>query len=111
MQVSFNPINNNYKTPSFAALKRSEKKQEEEPSYIPPTRDEILTAKTKKAVSECKYVVIAIGMLYFAMKKNLKVNKIKNQERKLAELAKMEAPVPELIKPEIAEKVRSQMKS
>ncbi len=100
MQLSFNPAINNYKNPSFTAFKRAEKKQEVRHSYAPPTKDEIITAKTKKAVSECKYVVLAIGILYFAMKKNIKVNRIKNHERKLAQLAKIPVPVPELIKVE-----------
>lgn len=97
MQVSFNPVINNYKTPSFSALKKAKKKKEEKTSYAPPTKDEILTAKTKKAVSECKYVVIAAGILYFAMKKNLKINRIINNERRMAQLAKMEVPVSELL--------------
>jgi len=100
MQVSFNPVMNNYKNPSFTALKKAEKKEAIKYSYAPPTKDEIITAKTKKAVSECKYVVLAIGILYFAMKKNIKVNRIRNHERKLAQLAKIPVPVPELIKVE-----------
>lgn len=88
MQISLNPyINNNY---SFKAADK--KNENQKTSVSQPTRDEILTAKTKKAVSECKYVIFGIFIMYFAMKRNFKINRIKAQENKLTELAKLEVP-------------------
>lgn len=95
MKVNFNPAfkyNSNFSD----FIKPSDENQMLYTSM--PKKDEIIIAKTKKAVSECKYVVIALGILYFAMKKNFKVNRIKNEAKKAAELAKMKVPQPKLIK-------------
>ncbi len=94
MQIGSNYINY-YNNPSFMSLK----KQNDSTSnvYLKPTKDEIVTAKTKKAVSECKYVILGLCILYFAMKRNIKVNKIKAAERKLIELAKQKVPTPQLM--------------
>lgn len=56
------------------------------------TSKEITVAKTKKAVSECVTIALGVGILYFAMKRNFKINKIKNQEKKLKELAGFQPP-------------------
>ena len=37
-------------------------------------------------------VILGIFIMYFAMKRNFKINRIKAQENKLAELAKLEVP-------------------
>lgn len=95
MQVSFNPVMQNYKNPSFMASKKSAGAQFS--GYTQPTKDEIITARTKKTISECKYVVFGLGILYFAMKRNIKVNKIKAAERKMVELAKQKVPKPQLM--------------
>lgn len=95
MQISFNPVMQNYKSTSFMASKKAN--SEKLSGYTQPTQDEIITAKTKKAVSECKYVVLGLGILYFAMKRNVKINKIKAAERKIAELAKQKVPTPQLM--------------
>ncbi len=97
MQVSFNTIKNNYYT-SFSAAKKEEKSF---PSAAAPSKDEIITAKTKKAVSECKYIALGVSILYFAMKRNFKVNRIKNLENKAIELAKTKAPTAVLINPDL----------
>ncbi len=87
MQVSFNPVKQNYYNTSFKSVKN-----EEDYYYRKPAKDEILTAKTKRAVSECKYIAFAAGIMYFAMKRNFKVEKIKNYERWLSMLARMKVP-------------------
>ena len=93
MRVNFNPAFRNsaifseFKTPVMEVPKVNTEH----------TKDEIIKARTKKAVSECKYIVIALGILYFAMKKNLKVNRLKNETKKAAELAKMKVLQPQLI--------------
>ena len=93
MQIESNYINY-YKNPSFMSLR---KQNDLAYVYSKPTKDEIITAKTKKAVSECKYVVFGLCILYFAMKRNIKINKIKAAERKLAELAKQKVLTPVLM--------------
>lgn len=85
MKVSFNPAYS-YKTPSFG---KNEQISAEKKTY---TDKEIMVAKTKKAVSECATIAVGVGILYFAMKNNFKINKIKNHEKKLRELANLEAP-------------------
>lgn len=101
MQVSLNSALNYPKSPYFAA-KKADTQTQKSLEYT-PTKDEIITAKTKKAISECKYVVLGAGILYFAMKHNIKVNKIKNLEKKAAELAKMKVPTPHLMNVNIDE--------
>ncbi|MCD7740331.1 MAG: hypothetical protein LUH11_03175 [Candidatus Gastranaerophilales bacterium] len=91
MKVSLNLLNTNKHTSytSFSSAKPDEKI----PYNSQPSKDEILTAKTKKAVSECKYIALGICILYFAMKRNFKVNKVKNLAKKAAERAKDVAPI------------------
>lgn len=85
MQVSFNP-SYNYNSISFG------KKQEKQEPVKDYTEKEIRIAKTKKAISECATIVVGVGILYFAMKRNFKINKIKSHERKLKEISGMELP-------------------
>ena len=96
MRVNFNPAFRNsaifseFKTPVIEAPKINTEH----------TKDEIIKCSIKNVeffVSECKYIVIALGILYFAMKKNLKVNRLKNETKKAAELAKMKVLQPQLI--------------
>lgn len=101
MQISLNSALNYPKSTYFAANKMASKPNNN--LEYTPTKDEIITAKTKKAISECKYVVLGVGILYFAMKHNVKVNKIKNLEKKAAELAKMKVPTPHLMNVNIDE--------
>ncbi len=101
MQIGSNYTYNYYKNPSFMSLKKADEAKSD--VYVKPTKDEIITAKTKKAISECKYVVLGLGILYFAMKRNIKVNKIKATERKLAELAKQKVLTPQLMSVNIDE--------
>ena len=101
MQIGSNHISNYYNNTSFMSSKKA---NEVKPDvYVKPTKDEIITAKTKKAISECKYVVFGLVILYFAMKRNIKINKIKAAERKLAELAKQTVPTPQLMSIKIDE--------
>lgn len=101
MQVSYNYMNQLYKNPSSLSFRKN--KENSSDIYVKPTKDEIITAKTKKAISECKYVVFALGILYFAMKRNIKVNKIKAAERKIAELAKQKVLTPVLMNVKVDE--------
>ena len=91
MQVSFNPVIHN--NTSFKAYSYSEKGREYIPG--PPTKEEISTAKTKKVISELKYIAFGIVILYFGMKRNLKYNKIKQVIKKEAE--KIKTPKPDSI--------------
>ncbi len=70
-------INNNY---SFKSINKKE--EETTKAAAQPTKDEIITAKTKKAISECKYIIFGIFIMYFAMKRNFKINKINAQLQK-----------------------------
>lgn len=101
MQISLNSAMNYGKNPYFAANKTNS--QTTNNINNTHTKDEILTAKTKKAISECKFVALGVGILYFAMKHNVKINKIKTLEKKAAELAKMKVPVPQLMNVNIDE--------
>lgn len=93
MQVSFNPSIKYKNSPFEEFYQQQEKKPAlNHSSSSGPSRDEIITARTKKAISECKFVIFALGILYFAMKRNIKVNKIRMEERKLIELSKMKVP-------------------
>ncbi len=82
MKVSFNT---NYKKIRFCS--NNTKK-----TNTTFTDKEIKTAKVKKVVSECSTIAIAVGILYFAMKRNFKFNKIKNENKKLEEAAKVLLP-------------------
>lgn len=101
MQIGSNYISNYYNNISFMSRKKANEVKSD--IYVKPTKDEIITAKTKKAISECKYVVFGLVILYFAMKRNIKINKIKAAERKLAELAKQIVPTPQLMSIKIDE--------
>ena len=93
MKVNFNP-SFRYNSIFSEFRNKSENKSGVTPVY---TKEQIITAKTKKTISECKYIVIALGILYFAMKKNLKNNRLKNEAKKAEELAKMIVPKKSLI--------------
>ena len=63
-------------------------------------KSRILTAKTKKTISECKYIAIGIIILYFSVKHIFRMNKIKlkkleeqmrEETKKLLEEAKKKA--------------------
>ncbi len=84
MKVSFNTnytkirfCNNNTKNTDIAATAYDK---------------EIKKAKVKKAVSECSTIAVAVGILYFAMKRNFKFNRIKNANKKLEEAANVLLP-------------------
>lgn len=87
MKVSFNPVNNMYKQPTF-----SSKLTDYEESRKKAKEDKIITAKTKKVVSECATVAIGATIVYFAMKHNFKINGIKSAQKKVSELAKTPRP-------------------
>lgn len=91
MQISFNPsyTANNAMRMNYARSFGNNVEKEPVKTY---SEKEIKTAKTKKAVSECATIAVGIGILYFAMKRNFKFNRIKNHEKKMQELAKLKAP-------------------
>ena len=70
MKVSFNLVDK-YKT-KVANIKSKSKKESESDVYVPPTRNQILSAKTKKTVSECFWIVLGCSALYFLGKKKSK---------------------------------------
>ena len=87
MQVSFNPLikySNN-----FSGLRKSEKNSSAPKIY---TEDELKIAKTKKAISEFGIVAVALGILYFGMKHNFKINHIKAEGRRLREIENIKLP-------------------
>ncbi len=84
MQVSFNP-SIKYSSASF---KSNNKKL----SNTKLTKEEIATTKIKKSISELKYIVIGIGIIYFAMKRTLKHNRINNIVKAAERKTKMAAP-------------------
>ncbi len=43
-----------------------------------PAKDEVTISRFKKASSECRYVVIAAGIFYFALKKLFRAEEITN---------------------------------
>jgi hypothetical protein len=90
MKVSFNTTQPNYKLPSFSAANKK-KKSDAYLEYV-YTKEEIRKAKTKKAISECAWVAFGVSILYFAMKKNIKINKIKASEYKRIQNAKIPFP-------------------
>lgn len=79
---------------NFEGLKK--KNQKHKYGYY-PTPDEINIAKTKRTISECKFIAIGIAILYFAMKKNFKNNGIKAMEAAAAKKASMIAPIPQKV--------------
>ena len=93
MQVSFNPVKYNNNT-SFKAHYSSEGQK-----YRPvsPTKDEIETARVKKVISELKWIAIGVGILYFAMKRNFKLNKIDQILKQEEKRSKILKPVPQLL--------------
>ncbi len=68
MQVSFN--SNIYNKTSFKAAE-----QKTSTSRKKYTEKQILTAKTKKAISECVVVTLGVSILYFAFKRKFKIDK------------------------------------
>ena len=87
MQVSFNPLINNNN--NFSGFKKPEKSSSALKTY---TEDKIEIAKTKKAISEFGIVAVALGILYFGMKHNLKINHIKAEGRRLREIENIKLP-------------------
>lgn len=83
MKVAFNP-NIKY---NCSFQKRSEVKNKNLSSSQVPDKHEIMTAKTKKAVSECITIVLGVGILYFGTKRCFKINKAKSLSKKLEQLA------------------------
>ncbi|MCD7780331.1 MAG: hypothetical protein LUH05_06635 [Candidatus Gastranaerophilales bacterium] len=100
MQVSFTPVTQNYYKPMFKAAK----KEEEKPSFKMPAKDEMVTAKAKKVFSECRIIALGVVILYFAMKRNFKINKeadiLKKETAKKLKKSKAALPKPTPILPD-----------
>lgn len=90
MRVVLNPINKRYNR-SFRQINGA---AAEKRPYSPLNKDEITAAKTKKIISELKVIAFGVILLYFAMKRNIKVNNLKKQAEKAKKLAEMEKPKP-----------------
>lgn len=86
MRVSLNTNYNNIKSVNFGENCIDSKIKSQ---Y---TDKEIKMAKVKKVVSECSTVCLGIGILYFAMKRNFKFNRIKNIDKKIQETKKLVLP-------------------
>lgn len=87
MNISLNNINNAYSYPSFSSRSKDFEKMKEKKK-----QDQIITAKTKKVVSECATVALGASIVYFAMKHTFKINAIKSVQKKITELAKIPRP-------------------
>ena len=91
MNVQLNPITNKY---NYVSFKKSVIEQyEKENSSGSFSKDEITLARTKKVISELKYIALGVIILYFAMKKNIKINNLKKEKEKAKKLADLEKPV------------------
>ena len=91
MNVQLNPIINKY---NYVSFKKSVIEQyEKENSSGSFSKDEITLARTKKVISELKYIALGVIILYFAMKKNIKINNLKKEKEKAKKLADLEKPV------------------
>ncbi len=91
MNVQLNPIINKY---NYVSFKKSVLEQyEKENSSGSFSKDEITLARTKKVISELKYIALGVIILYFAMKKNIKINNLKKEAEKAKKLADLEKPV------------------
>lgn len=89
MKVELNPINNRYKN-SFR--KNDGIKNAENYSYTSPSKDETAVVKTKKIISELKIIALGVVLLYFGMKRNIKVNNLRKRAEKAKKLADMKKP-------------------
>ncbi len=69
MQVSFNPSVN---SANFKGAFFKKKKSPDTYPAKPLTKDEIQESKTKMVLSYARYIVLLIGVLYFAVKKSVK---------------------------------------
>ena len=84
MNVKLNTSYNNCLPVAFGSKRREQdaiKKQKRK-------ENRILTANTKKVVSECTTVALGLTILYFAMKRNFQQNAVENTKKKLIEQAK-----------------------
>ena len=75
MKVSLNTINNTI--PHFNSLKKSKKDKIQELK----TPDDFLEHKTKVTIGCFFMLAVAIDIIYFAMKRNIKYDKIAKTER------------------------------
>lgn len=92
MNVVFSTLSNQYnKLHNIQKNPSCEKNYNTNPQKEPDTK-EIYTAKTKKILSELKYVAIGIFILYFAMKRNINKDCLKRQEAKVEKAAKIRKP-------------------
>lgn len=87
MKVSLNPVNI-YKN-KIAEIKNRKKKEAQSDIYAPPTLNQIRAAKTKKTVSECFWIALGLGTLYFIGKKKAKDIRVVKEEA--AEIARQKA--------------------
>ncbi|MBQ4123829.1 hypothetical protein IJD44_08965 [bacterium] len=77
MQVSFTPVNNIYSHQTFGGASKDYINHSKEVE-----KDKIITAKTKKIASECAVLTLAASILYFAVKRNIKMNAVVDAVKK-----------------------------
>ncbi len=88
MKVAFNPSINyprNFKSQTIPVGEKDTSNKKLKP-------DEVATKKIKRSISELTYVVLGVIIVYFAMKRNIKNNKLKNYVNRLENLAKLDVP-------------------
>lgn len=56
------------------------------------TEDEVRIARTKKTVSQLKVIALGVGIIYFAMKRNFKINREKLKAMRIARIEKLAVP-------------------
>ncbi len=87
MKISFNPIVKTQYSNSFKSLNHAANNSSVSNTKL--SKEEIATNKIKKTISELKYIILGVGIIYFAMKKNIKNNGIKAMNKKAEELANL----------------------
>jgi len=66
-------------TSDFSNLKSYKPPLKREPIFPPaklqgPSQDEVTVSRLKKTLSECRYAVLAAGILFFAVRRNIRKN-------------------------------------
>ena len=86
MAIIFNPAITSKNDTFFAKKAKKPMFDENLPKQL--SRDELVIKNTKKAISDAVKIVLGVCVLYFAVKRNLKVGARVDTEIKKAELLK-----------------------
>lgn len=95
MNISISPITNNI--PKFRATQKDETNAIAKENKKPLTHQQLATKRTKIALGCCLAAALAVDVIYFAMKRNIKYEKIKRQDLKIQKLNEKFAVRPKTI--------------